>query len=176
MNTIEAIMQRISTRSFSEQVISDDDMHTLLAAAMSGPSCANTRDWSFIVLRDREIIDRVADGNGPYVGPLRKASAAVLVCGDCSRSYENARDYWIIDGAIAAQNLILAATELGIGSCWIGTYPEMERVEAQIKLFDLPEHIVPHSVIALGYPDEIALNTPGRAKYYEEDRVHLNKW
>ena len=60
MNTIDAIMQRISTRSFTEQVISEDDMHTLLTAAMCGPSCANTRDWCFIVIRDREMIDRVA--------------------------------------------------------------------------------------------------------------------
>lgn len=176
MNTLEAIMQRVSTRSFSERIISDEDMKTLLSAAMSGPSCANTRAWSFIVIRDRELLDKIADGNGKYAGPLRKATAGILVCGDLSRAYSEAQDYWIIDGAIAAENLILAATELGIGSCWLGTYPEMERVEAQRKLFSLPEHIVPHSVIALGYPDEQAMNTPGRPKFYEDDRVHWEKW
>ena len=176
MNTLEALMSRVSTRTFSDKPISEEDMRTLLTAAMSGPSCTNARDWSFLVIRDKELLNKVADGNGKYAAPLRRASAGILVCGDLSRAYQVARDYWIIDGAIAAQNLILAATELGIGSVWLGTYPEMDRVEAQSKLFQLPENIVPHSVIALGYPDEEAKNTPAKPKFYEEDRVHWDKW
>ena len=176
MNTLEAIMKRSSVRTFSDRPISDEDLHTMLLAAMSGPSCANTRDWSFIVLRDKDIINKVADGNGAYAQPLRNASLGVLVCGDASRAYSKAKEYWVVDGAIAAENMILAAMELGIGSCWLGTYPQMERVEAQIKLFNLPEHIIPHSVIAFGYPDEQAMKTPGREKFYEEDRVHFDKW
>ena len=85
-----------------------------------------------------------------------------------------AKDYWVIDGAIAAQNICLAAQELGIGAVWLGTWPQMDRVEAQQKLFALPETIVPHSIIALGSP-EADLTAP-RESRYEDDRVHFNQW
>ena len=176
MNTIEAIMSRYSTRSFTDRPITDEDMHTLLCAAMSGPSCANKRDWAFLVTRDRELMDKIADRNGRPAQPLYKASACVIVCGDVERAFPKAPEYWVIDGAIAAQNLILAAHELGIGSVWLGCYPQMERVTAQAELFGLPETVVPHSVIALGYPDEEAIQAPKKEKFYESDRVHFDKW
>ena len=78
----------------------------------------------------------------------------------------------MIDGAIAAQNIVLAAHALGLGSVWLGTWPQKERVEAQAELFGLPEGIVPHSVIALGYP----LKEPSERDVFESDRVHLEKW
>ena len=80
----------------------------------------------------------------------------------------------MIDGAIAAQNICLAAQELGLGAVWLGTWPQMDRVEAQQKLFGLPETIVPHSIIALGYPE--ADITAPRESRYEDDRVHFNQW
>ena len=79
-----------------------------------------------------------------------------------------------IGGAIAAQNICLAAQELGLGAVWLGTWPQMDRVEAQQKLFGLPETIVPHSIIALGYP-EADLTAPRKSRY-EDDRVHFNQW
>ena len=106
--------------------------------------------------------------------PLRKAAAGILVCGDLDRAFRFAKDYWVIDGAIAAQNICLAAQELGLGAVWLGTWPQMDRVEAQKKLFALPETIVPHSIIALGYPE--ADITAPRASRYEADRVHFNQW
>ena len=80
----------------------------------------------------------------------------------------------MIDGAIAAQNICLAAQELGLGAVWLGTWPQQDRVEAQKQLFALPESIVPHSIIALGYPD-INLTVP-REERYEADRVHFERW
>ena len=64
--------------------------------------------------------------------------------------------------------------ELGLGAVWLGTWPQMDRVEAQKKLFALPETIVPHSIIALGYPE--ADITAPRESRYEADRVHFNQW
>ena len=73
--------------------------------------------------------------------------------------------------------MILAAESLGIGSCWLGTWPVEERVANQTALFELPEHIVPHSVIAFGYPAEDIPYGPraGRPEW-DEDRVHFDKW
>lgn len=79
-----------------------------------------------------------------------------------------------MDGAIAAENICLCAHALGIGSVWLGTWPQMDRVQRQRELWGLPDTVSPHSIIALGYPTE-GITTP-RESRYEENRVHFNKW
>ncbi|MCD8085937.1 MAG: nitroreductase family protein [Clostridiales bacterium] len=175
MEAYEAIMTRTSVRSYLDRPIGDAEVRKILEAGMSGPSCANRRDWSFVVVRDREMLNRMADANGRPAAPLRKAALGILVCGDLQKAFQPAPDYWIIDGAIAAQNMILAAHALGIGAVWLGTYPQMERVRGQAALLNLPEHIVPHSVLAFGYPDP-AEDGPAREKAYEADCVHFETW
>ena len=108
--------------------------------------------------------------------PLKKAAAAILICGDLERAFPPAKDYWVIDGAIAAQNMTLCADALGLGSVWLGTWPQMDRVEKQAALFNLPETIVPHSILALGYPAEDIDMLAVRPSRYEENRVHFEKW
>ena len=173
MNTIETIMTRTSVRRFLPREVPEEALTAILKAGMSGPSCVNARDWSFVVVRDRTTLAQMAEGNGPPADPLRGAAFGVLVCGDLSRAFPPAKDYWIIDCSIAAQNMILAARELGIGSVWLGTWPQMERVRAQTALFGLPEDQIPHSLLAFGYPDE----TPEiKAPDWEADRVHYEAW
>ena len=169
MNTIDAIMKRKSVRSFTDQEISPEAVETILKAGMAGPCCVNAKDWYFVVTRDPEMMAKMADANGRPAEPVRKAKLAVLVCGDLSRAFPEARDYWVIDGSIAGQNMILAAKELGIGSVWLGTWPQMERVKAQRRLLDLPAHLVPHSLIAFGYPDGEADRTA--APVWEESQI-----
>lgn len=146
-------------------------------AAGSGHERPQLRQCTGLVLRGGDRpgkLAQMADANGRPAEPLRKAAAGILVCGDLDRAFRFAKDYWVIDGAIAAQNICLAAQELGLGAVWLGTWPQMDRVEAQQKLFALPETIVPHSIIALGYP-EADLTAP-RESRYEDDRVHFNQW
>ena len=173
MDAIQNIMQRISVRQYSDQEISQEALRTILEAGMAGPSCVNARDWSFIIIRDPEMLNKMADANGRPAEPLRGAKLGILVCGDMGRAFKGAPDYWIVDGSIAAQNMILAANALGIGSVWLGTWPQPDRVKAQAELFGLPETQIPHSIIAFGYPKE-----EGRKEklIWEEDRVHYEKW
>ncbi len=173
MDAMENILTRRSVRRYTDRPISEETLHKLLTAAMSGPSCVNARDWSFLVVRDRETLNRMADANGRPAEPLRGAAAGILVCGDLERAFPRAKEYWVVDGAIAAENLCLAAHALGIGSVWLGTWPQMDRVQRQRELFQLPEHIVPHSLIALGYP---AGEPEARGEIYEADRVHFERW
>lgn len=178
METIQAIMSRRSVRSFTDMPIPEEALQTILAAGMAGPVCVNARDWSFLVVRDKETLGKMADANGRPADPLRGAALGILVLGDLSRAFPPAKDYWIIDGAIAAQNMILAAHDLGIGSVWLGTYPQMERVEAQRELFGLPDSVIPHSLIAFGYPGEEKDDgrPPMEKGYFEEDRIHMEQW
>ena len=172
---INTILNRKSVRQYTEEEIPNEIIETILKAGMSGPSCANTRPWSFIVVTEKELLEKMAEANGRPARPLLNAKLAILICGDLDRAFSKAKEYWVIDGAIAGQNMTLAAEALGLGSVWLGTWPQMERVEKQTELFNLPENIIPHSIIAFGYPnDEVSANK--QELEWEEDRIHYNKW
>lgn len=173
METLKNIRERISVRQFSDQEIPDDVVHAILEAGMSGPTAVNARPWSFIVVRNPETLNAMADGNGRAANPLRGAKLGILVCGDLTRAIERAPEYWVIDATIATQNMILAANDMGVGSVWIGTWPQQEKMTAQSALFNLPETQIPHSLIAFGYP---AAPSDKQKLLYEEDRVHFEKW
>jgi nitroreductase len=80
--------------------------------------------------------------------------------------------YWVVDCAAAVQNLLLAAHALGLGAVWTGVYPETERMTKFAQLLKLPENVVPHSLIVLGYPAE----TLPREDRYKGERVHRDGW
>lgn len=175
MEALETILTRRSVRRFTDEPITDEELEKLLESAMSGPSCTNARDWQFIVVRERETLAKMAEANGPPAEPLRHCALAVLICGDLERAFPPAPDYWVIDGAIAGQNICLAAHALGLGAVWLGTWPQMERVYGQRKLFGLPYSVVPHSIIALGRPAQEAAAAPSAAQD-AVSRVHYEKW
>ncbi len=125
------------------------------------------------MVRDKEVLNRMADCNGGPAAPARGCDVGLLICENPDRAFPPAKDYRIIDGAIAGQNIVLAATALGLGSVWPGVYPEMDRVANQQRYFGLPESIVPHSLIALGYPDETEQKRP---KKPIPDCIHYDKW
>ena len=177
MNTLDAIRTRRSVRWFDDKPVPEEAVRAILAAGMAGPTAVNSRDWSFIVVTDREMLDKMAAGNGGAADPLKRATLGILLCGDLSRAFVREPDYWIVDGAIAGQNMLLAAHELGLGGVWLGTWPQKDKMAAQAALFDLPEGIVPHSLFAFGYPlppeqDPRRKGEPA----FEEDRVHYGKW
>lgn len=136
MDALDNIFSRVSVRAYTDKRISEDAIHTILQAAMSGPSCVNSRDWSFIVVQNRETLRKMAAGNGKPAAPLFTADAAVLICGDLTRAHSRCPEYWVIDCAIAGQNMVLAANALGIGSVWLAhgrTPPAFKRRQSCLR-------------------------------------------
>lgn len=180
MDTFETIFTRKSVRRYVDAPLEEKALHAILCAGMAGPSCVNARDWSFVVVRDKATLNAMADANGVPANPLRGAAAGILLCGDLTRAFCPAPDYWVIDGAIAGQNMVLAAQALEIGSVWLGTWPQQDRVQRQAELFGLPEQIVPHSILALGYWGDVHPIVPElpetAAAKWEPDRVHWERW
>ena len=174
MEILDAILSRRSIRKYTDKPIDDDTLHKILTAGMAGPTAVNARPWSFVVVRDKETLAQMAEANGRAATPLKDAALGILICGDLERAFSRAPEYWVVDGAIAGQNMILAAQDMGIGSVWLGTWPQQDKVEAQQALFGLPETQVPHSIIAFGYPAEDRSEAPHLD--YEENRVHFEKW
>ncbi len=176
MDTIDAILTRKSVRQYSDKDISEDTIKTILKAGQSGPTAMNKRDWHFLVVKDKETLKKMAGLVGLLVAsPLLRAKMAILVLGDKKLSIN---EFWEVDCSIAAQNMILAAHDLGIGSCWIGTFPQEGKMKAQRELFNLPSHIMPHSIIAFGYPkdDTNFYTIKDKKPELEQDKIHLEKW
>ena len=109
MDALEAIFTRRSVRKFTNKPIEEEKLRQILEAAMSGPSCVNARDWAFVVITEKEKLRQMAQANGRPAQPLKEAAAGILVCGDLQRAFGPAPEYWVIDGAIAAQNICLSA-------------------------------------------------------------------
>ena len=173
MDTLKALATRKSVREFTDEGLTFEDIKTILTAGMSGPTCENKRMWSFIVVRNKETLGKMAVANGLDASPVRRAAIGILVCGDLDRALPEAPDYWVIDASVAAQNMVLAAHDLGIGSVWRGCWPMEDWVQEIKERFRLPENIVPHSILALGYAAEPDLT---ERNLYEGDRVHFDEW
>lgn len=167
---METIFKRRSIRKFTNQPIPDEVVKQLLEAAMAAPSAGNEQPWQFVVITEREILDKIPSIH-PYSQMIKEAPLAILVCADKSLNKYDV-DYWVQDCSAASQNILLAATANGLGTVWLGVYPRKERVEGLKDLFSLPEDIIPFALIPVGYPAEV--KSP--INRYKEDRVHYNKW
>ncbi len=173
MDILNAIATRKSTRKFTDTPVEAEKIRAILSAGMSGPSAVNARPWEFVVVTDKAKLCEMAEGNGRAANPLLSATLGILVCGNLDRAYSGAPDYWSVDAAIACQNMILAAHGLGVGSVWLGTFPQKEKMLSQSRIFGLPENILPHSIIAFGYPEEVNF---AERDLYDESKVHAEKW
>ena len=169
MDAMEAILTRRSVRKYTSQTVSDDLVKKLLEAAMAAPSAGNEQPWHFVVITDRAALDEIPKFH-EYSQMLKEAPAAILVCGD--ETLEKYQGYWVQDCSAATENLLLAAHALGLGAVWLGVYPIEERVDATRVLLNLPAHVIPFAIIALGYPAE----PTGPADRYDSSRVRHNTW
>ena len=154
MDALEAIFTRRSIRKYTPRQVADDTVSLLLKAGMAAPTCVNNLDWQFVVIRGREHMEKIIELKPGNADMLREASAAIMVCGDMNLAYPGNPDYWIQDCAAATQNILIAATALGLGSVWLGVWPNGGRAQALREYFSLAEALVPFSIVSLGYPAE----------------------
>ncbi len=150
---IDNIMTRTSIRSWEDKAVPDELVDILLRAGMAAPTAVNRQPWHFVVLDQRDDIDRLANGRGG--GMVRKAPLAIVVCGDMNLALDGiARDYWVQDASAATENILLAANAVGLGAVWTGVYPIDERVKQVKDALQLTDNLVPLCTILIGYPHE----------------------
>ena len=163
---IQTIFARRSIRKYTPAPVGEEDIKTLLEAAMAAPSASNILPRHFVVVTDRETLDALAEVH-PHGKMLFDATLCVAVCGDPAESR-----YWVQDCSAATENLLLAATALGLGAVWLGVHPRPERVAPVREVLGIPESIVPLNLISIGHPAE---EKEPRTQY-NEARVHRGKW
>lgn len=143
MDTITAIMQRRSVRKYQAMPVRERDLETILEAGRQAPSAANRQPWHFVVVLDEEQRRRLAQA---CAGQTWMAEAGAIIAGV---GKPKASEKWYpVDVAIAMQNMILAATALGYGTCWIGAFDQ-----AQVKeVLGVPEEMEVVALTPLGVP------------------------
>jgi len=157
MNTLEAIKGRRSIRQFSREPIEKETLEKLLDAARWAPTASNQQRWRFVVVTSptvKELIKKFSPGI--FAVP----SAFIVICAEKSPAAgAGAEVTYLADCAIAAQNIMLAAYELGIGTCIAISYAKV----AVREILNLPENVEPLFLITLGYPAEAPEPPPRRA-------------
>lgn len=169
METSKAILDRRSIRKYINKPVPNKIIDELLKAAMFAPSARNFRPWQFIVIDERSILIELSELH-PYAKMMKEATLAILVCGDLF--IEKEIGYLAVNCAAATQNILLSAYAQGLGSVWLGVYPRQPRMTDIQKFFKLPDHVVPISLIAIGWPAE---ENPRPARF-EKEKVHYNGW
>jgi len=169
MDTLEAIFTRRSIRSFTDERVSEADLHDLLKAGMQAPSARNEQPWHFVVIDDRELLHAIPEFH-PHSKMLYEAPLAILVCSD--RKLETKRASWLQDCSAATENILLAAHAKGLGGVWLGIFPDAERVKGMQELLSLPEDVRPVALLAIGHPS-VKVEPEDR---FKESRVHRNRW
>lgn len=144
MEVSDAIRLRRSVRAYDPKPVPEDVLNRVLEAGRISPSASNYQPWHFIVVRDPDRRKALSDGR--YAKFLTQSPVVIVGLGDMKVSPE----WHVVDTTIALQQMVIAATAEGLGTCWIGSFYE-DRVKAAL---DVPERYRVVAMLAVGYPKE----------------------
>jgi nitroreductase len=148
MELMDVIRKRRSIRKYRSDPVPQEDIKYVLEAARLAPSWANSQCWHFVVVTDPEVKAAMAKAGNPWAA---QAPALIVACADPTKpGTKGDQPYYMLDIGIAMEHLILAATERGLGTCWIGWFKEDVAKEA----LGVPETIRVVAFTPLGYPAE----------------------
>lgn len=148
MDFLTLAKTRYTVRSYKKQQVEEEKLDAILAAAHVAPTGGNCQPQRLIVVQESEGLAKIAKATNIYGAPL-----AIIVCSDTTQTWTRPFDgkkLTDIDASIVTDHMMLEATELGLGSVWVCYFkPDVLRCE-----FNLPEHLEPINILAIGYTDE----------------------
>jgi nitroreductase len=168
---LAAIKKRRSIRLYQAKPVEKEKVKAILKAAMYSPSANHTRAWQFVVVTDKELIEKLA-AMKPYSAHLKTAPVVIVVC---SQDWK----YWLEDASIAAENIYLEVTNQGLGTCWTQvrgsqTYGGSDAEEYVRKILSIPSNIRVLCLMPIGYPGEhLAEHSENE---FEREKIHQNYW
>ena len=165
MECLEALLTRRSIRVFLDKEVELDKILKAIDIARYAPSAKNSQPWRFIIITDRDKLEKLARLHGG-ASPLYSARLAVIVL---ANKYESPTSY-LVDGSLAALYFWLALHCMGLGAVWIQTLRNVEEIN---ELVDAPSEYVPVAIFAIGYPGEKPHAKPRRPL---EEIVFINKY
>jgi nitroreductase len=170
----ELLHKRRSIRKFINELLSPEEVEQILKAGLMAPSSRNRNSWEFIVIEDKDLLQKLALSKKFGSEFISQSAIAVVVAGDPLVS-----DAWVEDASVASILMQMQAEDLNIGSCWVqirmretGTgYSSEEYVR---ELLNLPLQIQVLSIIAFGKKDEV--KTPFDQEKLQWEKIHIGKW
>ena len=144
MDVFDAVKARSSVRAYAPTPIPETVLGKILESARLAPSAMNYQPWHFIVVTDVE--KRKAMSKARWAGFLEESPIVIVGCGDLKKS----PDWHVVDVTIALQNMVMTATEEGIGTCWIGSFDE-GLIRRMLKI---PNRWAIVALLSMGYPRE----------------------
>ena len=173
MDFFETVKMRHSVRAFKNKEIEEEKIQKILETANLAPSAGNLQSYEIILIKNQETKNELAEASFGQKF-VAKAPIVLVICANTERSdlkygRRGAELYCINDADIASTYIQLAATALGLGSCWVGAFDEF-KVKNIIKA---PEYVKPIAIIPIGYPDEIPYSSNRRNL---DDLVHDEKF
>ncbi|MCQ2337141.1 MAG: nitroreductase family protein [Paludibacteraceae bacterium] len=170
-DSLDAIMSRKSVRKFTNQPVEQAKIDAILKAGFAAPTAMNRQPWSIGVVNDTTLLRQMAK-DMPY-SQLETAAVAFVVCGDLNKAMEGtAREFWVVDCSLMAENMLLAAHSMGLGAVFTGGWPNMERCSLVAQYLHIPDSYTVLGVIPMGYPAE----NPDVKEKWNPDAVHYNIW
>ncbi len=168
MTLLEIIKKRYSCRAYKDKAVEKEKLNLILEAARLAPSAKNLQDWRFVVVTDKSAKEKIIDAanNQKF---LENAGAVIVACSNNDHIMLCGQPISSIDVAIALEHIALQAAELGLATCWIGSFhPEKVR-----EILGIPSNITVIELMALGYPAD----KPREAKREPIDSiVCFEKW
>ncbi|GMQ64661.1 nitroreductase family protein [Vallitalea maricola] len=176
---IKRIYERRSIRKYLDKQVDKQTIITLLKTAMAAPTAVNCQPWEFIVVDEANKLSKIKEEckYARYNAPV-----GIVVCGNMKLALKGAdHELWIQDCSAAIENMLIAATSLGLGSVWIGIYPVQNRIRLLKKVLNIPEFVTPLGIVYIGYSAE---EKEPRTRYnekrvywqeYEPNRKHRSK-
>lgn len=174
MELLEVMQKRRSVRTYTGEVVSEEDVTCILQAGLLSASGKAIRPWEFIVVRNKETLKSMSRCRVAGSQMLEAADCAIVVLGDEEKS-----DVWVEDCSVAMANMHLMADSLGVGSCWIQgrlrEAPGGRTTEAYLReLLEFPENYRLEAILSLGMPQ----NHPGAYELGDllEGKVHRERF
>ncbi len=161
------IFTRVSTREFTDEPITDEEIELILKAAMQAPSARNGQPWEFYVIKNKEILNALGNSS-PYSKMCAQAAIAIV---PCYRKESISPHFHDIDLAASTENLLLEVEALGLGAVWVGVSPIVERMQIMKDILSIPDELEPFALIPIGHK----AHQKEQTSRYDKTRVHYIK-
>jgi nitroreductase len=168
-DALTVIHSRKSVRAYLDKPVTKEQIEILLRAGMASPSAADKRPWAFVAVTDRALLDTLSFSS-PYTKHVKKAAAAIIVCGDTRKGLKS--DVWVQDTSAASENILLAAEAIGLGAVWCGIYLNPEPTAYVKRVLGLPAEVIPLNIIAIGWPT----GAEKPKDKWDPSNIHWNRW
>jgi nitroreductase len=167
---LDIIFKRRSVRHYTDQAVDREILIHLLQAAMAAPNACNSQPWEFVVVTDPERLEHL---RSKLQFARYNAPAAIVVCGNPAIANNTvARQYWVQDCSAAIENILIAATGMGLGSVWIGIYPLPSVIRPVQEVLHIPKDVTPLGMVYVGY----AAEEKKPRTQYDEHRVYWEEY